>query len=154
MENLTDLFRIMELTRLQPQYGYVVRDIATNDLSNLAEHHYLVTFFAWQLASQLKNKGAKIDVLRVVESAMIHDLGEIFGGDISMPYAQVNPSARKHAKAFEAENQKFLSKFFGTEERHFMELGKDILDPKSDEALIAKVADYLEHPYYLRHVKA
>src|SRR3989344_5119270 len=111
MKHLTNLFKLMQLTRSQPLYGYVVGGVQKNDLSNLAEHHYLVTFIAWQLARQIKSKGANINVEKVLEFAMVHDIGELFGGDISMPYARANPKAREYAKAFEEENQKFLSKF-------------------------------------------
>ena len=143
----------MELTRSQPQYGYALAGIQQDELSNLAEHHYLVTFIAWQLASQVKKAGAKIDVEKVLEFGLVHDLGELFGGDISMPYAKANPKARKHAKAFEEENQRFLSKFFGNQSEHFKELGHKILDAKSDEAIIAKIADYIEVTHYKQYVK-
>ena len=143
----------MQLTRSQPLYGYVVGGVQKNDLSNLAEHHYLVTFIAWQLARQIKSKGANINVEKVLEFAMVHDIGELFGGDISMPYARANPKAREYAKAFEEENQKFLSKFFGSEEDYFKKLGHEILDAKSDEALITKIADYLEHIHYKQYIK-
>lgn len=143
----------MELTRSQPQYGYALAGIQQDELSNLAEHHYLVTFAAWQLARQVKNAGAKIDVQKVLEFSLIHDLGELFGGDISMPYAKANPKAREYAKAFEEENQKFLSRFFGDEQEYFKELGHEILDAKSDEALISKIADYIEVTHYKQYVK-
>jgi len=143
----------MELTRSQPQYGYALAGIQQDELSNLAEHHYLVTFIAWQLASQVKKAGAKIDVQKVLEFGLVHDLGELFGGDISMPYAKANPKAREHAKAFEEENQKFLSKFFGNQSEHFKKLGHEILDAKSDEAIIAKIADYIEVTHYKQYVK-
>jgi len=47
MDNLTKLFKLVELTRFQPQYGYALAGIPKEELSNLAEHHYLVTFIAW-----------------------------------------------------------------------------------------------------------
>jgi len=70
-----------------------------------------------------------------------------------MPYARSNPKARVHAKAFEEENQKFLSKFFGNQQDHFKKLGYEILDAKSDEAIIAKIADYIEVTHYKQYVK-
>lgn len=153
MKHLTDLFTLMELTRSQPQYGYVLSGVKQDELSNLAEHQYLVTFVAWQIARQLKNKGAKIDLAKVMEFALIHDLGELFGGDISMPYAQVNPKANEYAKAFEAENHKFISKFFGDEKAYFKEISGEIMDAESDEALIAKFADYVEHAHYKHYTQ-
>ncbi len=153
MKHLTNLFTLMELTRSQPQYGYVLSGVKQDELSNLAEHQYLVTFVAWQLARQVKNKGAKIDVAKVLEFALIHDLGELFGGDISMPYAQVNPKAREYAKAFEAENHKFLCRFFGDEEEYFKKIVHEIMDAQSDEACIAKFADYIEHAHYKQYTQ-
>lgn len=153
MNHLTNLFKLMELTRSQPQYGYALAGIQQDELSNLAEHHYLVTFTAWQLARQVKNAGANIDVQKVLEFSLIHDLGELFGGDIAMPYAKANPKARAHAKAFEEENQRFLARFFGDESEYFKELGHEILDAQSDEALISKIADYVEVTHYKQYVK-
>lgn len=154
MDNLSDLFKIIELTRSQPQTGYTLAGIKKNELSNLAEHHYLVAFIAWQLASVIKSEGINIDLAKVLEFALMHDLGELFGGDIAMPYAKANPKARELAKAFEAENQSFLSKFFGSRKDYFNALSKEIMDAKSDEALIAKVADYVECVHYKIYIGA
>jgi 5'-deoxynucleotidase YfbR-like HD superfamily hydrolase len=148
MKSLTDLFKLIELTRSQPQYGYALSGIKQDDLSNLAEHHYLVTFIAWQLGRMVIRDGAKIELAKVLEFALIHDLGELFGGDISMPYAKANPEARKYAKAFEAENHKFFSKYFADDQDHFAALSAEILDAKSDESILAKIADYIEVTHY------
>lgn len=153
MEHLTNLFKLIQLTRSMPQYGYVPAGVPQDELSNLAEHHYLVTFIAWQLALQVKNKGAKVDLAKVLEFALVHDLGELFGGDISMPYAKVNPKAREYAKMFEEENQKFIAKFFGNEEKYFKNISKEILNANSDEALIAKFSDYIEHAHFKQYAK-
>ena len=144
MKNLSNLFKIVQLTRAQTQYGYLLSGIPRNQLPNLAEHHYLVTFIAWQIALNLKQAGANISIEKVLEYSLIHDLGELMGGDISALYAKVNPKAKKLAKTFEEENQKYLAKFFGSESKRFKNMAKEILDAKSDEALIAKVADYME----------
>ncbi len=117
MDHLAKLFKLLEITRSQPQYGYALAGIPKGELSDLAQHHYLVTFIAWQLALSVQSKGAKINVQKVLEYSLIHDLGELFGGDIAMPYAKANPKARILAKAFEAENQKYLANFFGAQAR-------------------------------------
>jgi len=144
MKKLPDLFKLIELTRSQVQYGYLLSGIKRDQLSNLAEHHYLVTFIAWQIALNLKQAGAHIDVQKVLELCLVHDLGELMGGDISALYAKMNPKAKRLAKSFEEENQRYLSKYFGSNEKYFKKLGKEILDYKTDEAYIAKVADYME----------
>lgn len=144
MKNLTNLFKLMELTRAQVQQGYLLSGIPREKISNLAEHHYLVTFFGWQLASGLKDAGVNIDVQKVMELCLVHDLGEIMGGDISAFYAQMNPRARRHAKAFEAENQKYIARFFGDKAKQFKKLAGEVMEPKSLEAVIFKIADYME----------
>lgn len=152
MKHITKLLYLLELTRAMPQYGYALAG-GNQRLGNLAEHHYLVTMTAWQLARGVKNAGAKIDVEKVMEYTLTHDLGELFGGDISMPYAKVNPEARKQAKAFEAENQKFLSNYFGPDKDYFNSLLNEIMEPKSDEALIYKVADLIETKIYKQFIE-
>ncbi len=148
MQHLTKLFQLVELTRSQPQYGYIFAGIPKEDLSDLAQHQYLVTFIAWQLARSANLAGAKLNVEKVMEYALVHDLGELFGGDISMLYARVNKKAYRLAKAFEDENQRYLSNFFGDDKKHFRDIGKEILDPKSDEALVAKIADHVEATHF------
>ena len=144
MKNLPKLIKLVELTRNQPQYGYALAGISKGEQSDLAQHHYLVSFIAWQLARAVNRDGGDIDVEKVLEFAMIHDLGELFGGDINFFYGRVNSEAKKHAKAFEAENAKFLSDFFGEDKEHYEQLAEEILDAKSDECIVAKVADYVE----------
>lgn len=148
MDHLTSLFKLIEITRSQQQYGYALSGIPKHELSDLAAHHFLVTFMAWQLARNLNNAGATLNIEKVLEFALVHDLGELFGGDIAMPYAKINPHARKLAKAFETENQKFLLKFFGNDRAHLKKIMDEVMDAKSDEAVVAKIADYLECIHY------
>jgi 5'-deoxynucleotidase YfbR-like HD superfamily hydrolase len=144
MDNLTKLFRLIQTSRSIPLYGYALSEMGRDDIPDLAQHQYLVTFVAWQLARHLKRAGASIDVGRVMEFALIHDLGELFGGDIAMPYARANPKAKKLATAFELENQRYLSRFFGADKAYFLKTANEIKSAKSDEAMVAKFADYIE----------
>lgn len=152
MDHLAKLFKLLEITRSQPQYGYALAGIPKAELSDLAQHHYLVTFIAWQLALSVQAKGAKINVQKVLEFSLIHDLGELFGGDIAMPYAKANPKARTLAKAFEAENQKFLAPFFGAQSKYYLELSNEIMETSVNEGVIAKLADYLEVTHYKQYM--
>lgn len=146
MNNLIDLINLLQITRIQPQYGYAVSG-GNARIGNLAEHHYLVTMLAWQICEMVNSKGAKIDTYKVLKFSLLHDIGELFGGDIGMYYAKANPQARKFAKQFEEENQKYLSKFFSNQEE-MAGLTKEILESESDEAHISKIADYLEVNHY------
>lgn len=155
MHYLTKLFTLVELMRSQPQYGYVTGGVQKHELSDLAQHHYLVAFVAWQLGLYVNARGANLNLGRIIEYALVHDFGELLGGDIAMPYAMVNKKARKAAKVFEVENQKFLAKFFGEHRKYFLQLTEEIMgiQKPSDEAAIVKLADYIEHTQYKMYVR-
>jgi putative hydrolase of HD superfamily len=146
MKKIVDLINLLQITRAQQQYGYAIGGGNTR-ISNLAEHHYLVAMIGWQLSAFVNEKGAKIDVCKVIKFCLLHDIGEIFGGDIGMYYAKANPKARSLAKQFEEENQKFLSKYFNNK-KEMLKLTKEILESSSDESHIAKIADYIELIHY------
>ena len=147
MKNLIDFFNLIEISRNQPQYGYGLWG-GNVRMGNLAEHHYAVAMIALYLAKAMNARGAKLDIGKVAELALIHDLGELFGGDIGMAYARVNPVARAYAKKFEAENNKFIGNILGEGTTGYMAAAEDISDPKTDEARVVKIADYLEVTHY------
>lgn len=146
MDKIIDLINLLQISRVQPQYGYNIAG-GNARVSDLAQHHYLVTMLGWQLAEFVNDKGAKIDSHKVVKFCLLHDIGELFGGDIGMYYAKSNPKAREYAKQFEEENQRFLSEYFSNK-KEVLDLTKEILESESDEAHISKVADYLEVTHY------
>ena len=146
MEKIIELINLLQISRIQPQYGYAVAG-GNARIGDLAQHHYLVTMLAWQLSELVNKNGAKIDTYKVLKFSLLHDIGELFGGDIGMYYAKANPQARTYAKQFEEENKKYLSKLFSNE-KEVVELAKEILESQSDEAHISKIADYLEVTHY------
>jgi 5'-deoxynucleotidase YfbR-like HD superfamily hydrolase len=152
MSNLTKLFRLLEVSRAQPQYGYIFSGIPKTELSDLAQHHYLVTMMAWQLARLCIAQGSTLDLAKTLEISLMHDLGELFGGDICKPYGLRNPAALAAAKAFEAENLKYLATQFGNNEDHIHNLTPEIMQPSTPEGLVAKIADYVEVTHYKLYV--
>ena len=152
MKNLAKLLSLLQLTRHQTLYGYIPSGIKRQELPSIAEHSYLTALTAWRLAKNLAKTGAKINLARVLELALIHDLGELFGSDISMPYAQLNPKAKKLARDFEKENVKFLARFMGNDESEFITLAEELFEIKSDEAVVAKIADYMECAHFMASV--
>ena len=152
MQHLTNLFKLLEIARSMPQHGYAVSGLQKHELSDIAQHQYLVTLIAWQLAMNLNSLGASFNIQRVQELAMTHDLGELFGSDISFYYARKNRKARKFAKLFEEENIKFVSKLFGKNKAYFRKLLQELYAERTDEALLVKVADVTEAMHFKFHV--
>lgn len=146
MDKIIELINLLEITRAQPQYGYAVAG-GNGRIGNLAEHHYLVAMIGWQIADALNKKGSDLDIAKILKFCLVHDIGEMFGGDIGMYYAKANPKAYQLAKQFEKENQQFMSSYFNNEEE-VKKLAEEVLDSQSDECHIAKIADYLEVTHY------
>ena len=67
MQHLTKLFKLMEITRTQPQYGYNIAGVSKDHMSDLAQHHYLVTFMGWQIARALRAADYEVNLERVME---------------------------------------------------------------------------------------
>lgn len=154
MTSLAQLVQVLETTRSQTLYGFVLGNVQKNDLSDLAQHHYLVTMIAWKIAAQLEESGIAINFRRLLEICLVHDLGELFGGDISMAYARANPKAKKAAKQFEMINQEYLAGYFGKQEQYVSSLFQEAMEPVSLEAVISKVADYMEITQFKIYIKA
>ncbi|MBI4836125.1 MAG: HD domain-containing protein [Candidatus Abawacabacteria bacterium] len=154
MSSFSQLLQLLQLTRSQTQYGYLLSGVPKEKLSDLAQHHYLVTFIGWQMALHCQFAGANINTMQVLEICLVHDLGELFGGDINWFYAKHNPAARKAAKVFEEENNQFLLQYFGEQRTHIQAVIDAAHLCQTDEARLAKLADYLECLQYKNFVNA
>ncbi len=62
-----------------PRTGWLDRGIPAEDTESVADHSFGVALLAWLLAPE------ELDRAGVVELAMVHDLAEAAGGDIT-PY--------------------------------------------------------------------
>lgn len=148
MEDLIKVFKMLELTRNQPQYGYALAGISKSEQSDLAQHQYLVSMIALQLAYYFNAKGAQLNVQNILEISMTHDLGELFGGDINYFYGRGNKIARQKAKEFEAENVRYIAKTLGDYGAAFQKNLQHFEGVETDEAIIAQVADKIECVHY------
>jgi len=126
--------------------------ISKGEQSDLAQHQYLVAMIAWRLAKRAQAAGGSINIQHLFELALLHDVGELFGGDIAAPYARANPKARTAAKAFEAENQRFIAELFDEDRVLVQSLFDEERVGETDEAQIVKMADFIECTHYKRLV--
>src|SRR3989338_350171 len=60
-------------------------------IENVAEHSYYVIFYSWMISNDLISKGHKIDIQKVMESAMLHDMEESVFGDLPRPIKKAYP---------------------------------------------------------------
>jgi len=75
-----------------PRRGWVIRGVKNPE--SIAEHSFRATIMAWILAGY-KNK--KINMEKLLKMALVHDLCEIYAGDIT-PYDSILPKDNEAKK--------------------------------------------------------
>ena len=53
-----------------------------NRPETVAEHSYYVAYYAWKIAKDFEKAGVEIDIKKLLEKALVHDLEETKTGDI------------------------------------------------------------------------
>jgi putative hydrolase of HD superfamily len=152
MKQLPKFITLMELCREQVQYGYFLSGINRQETSNLAEHHYLVAMIGWLLCEYINESENLVDTAEVIKICLIHDLGEIFGGDMAAPLSRKMPEIKKFSQGFEDGNFKILTSYLKPSvSAKFHQLFKDEGEKITNESLVAKVSDMLEQHFFLEH---
>jgi len=110
----------------------------------VAEHCYYVALLGRAICGILEEQGIRVNTQRVLEKALIHDIEEMFSGDIIQPFKYSDPSLKK---LIDELNTKSLDKAFeGLPKNlaaHFKNLWSDYKDEKTFEDTIVKIADRL-----------
>ena len=81
----------MEIGKLKgmPRRGWVIREVKNPE--SIAEHIFRVSIMAWVLAGK---KDKKMNIEKLLKMALIHDLCEVYSGDIT-PYDSILPKDKK-----------------------------------------------------------
>ncbi len=91
--------KILEFEKLLRKFNQVQRDLEAIDSSkrfdNDVEHSYRVAMLCWMVIDEYK---LKLDINKVIKYALIHDLVEVYAGDMSMykDYSQKDKEKREH----------------------------------------------------------
>ncbi len=77
--------KILEFQALLKQFNKVYRDVSSlhnaKELDNDVEHSYRVAMLAWMIAEEYK---LKLDINKIIQYSLIHDLVEVYAGDVSL----------------------------------------------------------------------
>jgi len=105
---------------------------------NVAEHSYYVAFLAMLIGDYLENRGIKLNKLRLLQMALLHDIEETVSGDILAPIKQ-----GMFRKELEKENTKNITLLtVGLENgKIYSNLWHEVADEKTLEAKIIKLVD-------------
>lgn len=76
---------LLKFELLLKKYNSIYRDMASlhkiDDVDNDIEHSYRVAMLCWMLIDEYK---FKLDINKVIRYALVHDLPEVYAGDVSM----------------------------------------------------------------------
>ena len=127
MKNLVKFFHHVGKLKEMPRRGWVINDIKSGE--SIADHTFRASLMAWVLGN--KKKGLNIE--RVLKMALMHDICEVYAGDIT-PYDTVLPKNIKKRKEFmktwprftEAQKLKISREKHKKEEKGLKKLTKDL----------------------------
>ena len=139
----TDILKFMEeALRLKrtPRSGWAYYGI--EEPESVAAHNFSVALLALVLAEALRRQGVSLDTEKILKLALLHELGEIFLGDLHL-------KARKllgEEAVFRAEAQAVREAVtpLGLLGEEFYRLWEEFEKRKSPEALVVRAADKLE----------
>lgn len=150
--SLVKLFSILQLSKEQLLTGYLPAGLRRNDIPSLADHHYTCSLMGWLVSEEIKNNGGKINQKKVILMLMVHDLSELFGGDIAGPLNRKYPDLREHKDKIGERAIQLLSDFLGPKTKQDMELlWQEMESGGTDEAVVVKILDQMDHQFFLEH---
>lgn len=150
-EEIIRFIAILQLTKQQPLTGYTVSGIKQSELPNLASHHYTTAVAALLVCRHIVRLGGKINPEKIVAMLLVHDLGELFGGDISTPLNRAYPELREYKNKIGDRAVELMSrKLPGSMKEDFLQLYSNN-DEESDERWVAKIFDQMDHQFFLEY---
>ncbi|PIR02926.1 MAG: hypothetical protein COV60_03095 [Candidatus Magasanikbacteria bacterium CG11_big_fil_rev_8_21_14_0_20_43_7] len=153
MKSLIDFFSILQLTKEQPLTGYLLAGLKLHETATLAEHHYTTAMMGYFLGQKIVDAGGTLDVQKVMMMSMIHDLSELFGGDIAGPLNRKYPELREYKDKIGEKAILLLSEYLdGGGGETFRALWEEMESGKTDESVITKIVDQMDHQFFLEHL--
>lgn len=111
---------------------------------SVAEHSFYVAYFTSMLTAFLKKEGMHVDAERAVKIALVHDMEEVYSGDILTPFKHYNEHVSETIRKV---NEELVPEVFegvpGFLKDEYVALWKEDAAQGSIEANIVKVADKL-----------
>lgn len=97
--HLQDLIQFSELLTKLQHTERVIRVCASDRFENDVEHSYMLALLGWYFVEKGK---LKLDSNKVVKYALVHDLVEVYAGDVYFYETDPQVKANKHKKEQEA----------------------------------------------------
>ncbi len=111
--------------------------------------------FSLALLSTIVAKRMKLNVEKCVKFALIHDINEVYTGDIASRFDERNQIFDNKTKA-KLENKNMLKVISVLEsdiKKEFLQLWKELIEQKSKESILVKQLDSLDYSIMTLHYK-
>jgi putative hydrolases of HD superfamily len=82
IKDLLEVFLTLQVTKELPRQGFLYSGFKRNEADSVAAHSFSVVSLSYLLARELRKRGMQINVERVFNIALFHDMGEAITGDI------------------------------------------------------------------------
>lgn len=128
-------FQINHLKHLLRQ-GWLMRGITAEKCESVGDHSFATALLAMLIAEK---DFPDLDVNKIIKMSLFHDIGEIYGGDVT-PHDGISKE-EKHVMEKESV-KKLFSGFSKSEE--YLELWEEFEENKTPEAKFVKQIDKLE----------
>ena len=133
MKDLVNFFNQVGKLKDMPRRGWVINDIKNPE--SIAAHIFRASLMAWILGNK-----KKLNIERVLKTALIHDICEVYSGDIT-PYDSVLPQDAKKRKELmktwprlsEKEKKRLREKKYKREKAALEKITKDLPRELSSE---------------------
>lgn len=152
MQNLVKLFSILQLTKEQPLTGYLIAGLKLSEVPTLAEHHYSCALMGYLLSEKIKKANGQINELKLIKMLLVHDLSELFGGDIAGPLHRKYPDLGICKDKIGERAMDLLSGYMDKDTgEEFNKLFEEFEHGESDEKYVAKTIDQMDHQFFFEH---
>ncbi len=126
---------ILEIDKLKLVFRNTITENGRQE--STAEHSWSISMITMILMDELKKEFGEIDELKTIKLALIHDVVEIYAGDVSA----FDVIARKKKEKVEADALKKLMTIYPEFGQQLHDLWYEFEEKKTLEAKIAKAAD-------------
>lgn len=111
---------------------------------SVAEHSYFTAYVVALLARMLEKQGVEINKEKALAMALVHDMEEMFSGDIILPFKYYSPEV---TEAIQKVNKELIGDVFSDlpedTASYFISLWNEEGEGETIEAQLVKVADKL-----------
>jgi putative hydrolase of HD superfamily len=136
--------KILEFQKLLQKFNKIYRDLGSihkdGHFDNDVEHSYRVAMLCWMVAEEYK---LKLDTNKIIQYALVHDLVEVYAGDVSMYKHKNNKNVQKNKELKEHKSLLRLKKEF-PKQKAFWVLIDEYEKRKDNESKFVYLIEKLE----------